>query len=91
MTFATWTLAIALLAPNYPQEHIQWDRDYSQIETLQECQAMAKKHWTLFYARYSSLPGQLSTNCEARAHGKRWFSTIKCERSGLCDIRQGEY
>lgn len=91
MTFATWALAVTLLAPNYPQEHRQWDMTYSPIATVQECEELAKKQWSAFYDHYQSLPGQLNTQCIAHAHGKTWVTVITCDRLDACETKKTEF
>jgi hypothetical protein len=90
MTFATWMLTVTLLAPTFPEEHRAWDMRYGPMETIQECELLAGRKWSAFYNRYPSLPGQLNTLCQAREHGRTWWSSVVCDRTGNCEIKKGQ-
>lgn len=85
---ATWTLAVRLMCPIYPEEHKRWDQNYSQIQTPQECELLAKKWWKNFYDQYGLHPEQSSlsfwTKCTAHAHHVTWIWDIKCTNAMEC-------
>ena len=85
---ATWVLMVRLTSSVYPEEHRQWDQNYSQIATPQECETLAKNWWQQFYVHYGQNPEQshlnFHTECAASAHGTNWRWTVNCNNTMSC-------